>query len=89
LYDGAIRPGVVPALTRMNFNRPLAARQIVRGTEPAPQADYAVISFAEYHAWRAAHGAEPPGAIVSTDGAVVLVCVRAPCPQAGHRRTAP
>lgn len=79
LYDGAIRPGISCALTRMNFNLPLASDQIVRGTEPGPTADYAVVSYSEYQAWMSTHGADPPGAIISTDRMVVLVCLRAPC----------
>jgi hypothetical protein len=79
LYDGAIRPGVSSTLTRMNFNLPLASDQIVRGSQPDPTADYAVLSYSEYLEWSSTHGADPPGAIVSSDRMVVLVCLRAPC----------
>lgn len=82
LYDGTIRPPMVPTLTRLNFNLPLAPAQIVRGAAPGPNADYAVIPYAELDARRAAHGTDPPDAIVSTDRMVALVCMRGPCRRA-------
>jgi hypothetical protein len=81
LYDGAIRVGSLPALTRMNFNLPLPPKQLVRGGPLGSNADYAVLSFAEYQDWRTAHGADPPDAIVSADRRVVLLCLRAACPR--------
>jgi hypothetical protein len=81
LYDGAIRGGVLPALTRMNFNLRLPPNQLLRGTPLGENADYAVLSFAEYQAWRAARGAEPPDVIVSADRQVALLCLRGACPR--------
>jgi hypothetical protein len=82
LYGGAIRRGVTPAVTRMNFNVPFRTRPIVSDPwPPPPHADYAVVSFDEYQQWRAGTQAEAARAIVSDDREVALICLRAPCPR--------
>ena len=81
LYGGAIRPGVVAALTRMNFNAPLPADHIETGDAPPADADYAVLSFDEYRRWLSTSGADPERAVVSADQAVALVCLRSACPR--------
>jgi hypothetical protein len=81
LYGGAIRPGVVAALTRMNFNAPLPAGHIVAGDTPPADADYAVLDFDEYGRWLSTPGADPARAVVSADQAVALVCLRGACPR--------
>ena len=84
LYDGKIRAGAVPAITRLNFNVRLRTRQIVHD-EPAPpaNADYAVVSSEEYRRWLSRDGGDPERAVLSTDGAVALLCLREPCPRRG------
>ena len=81
LYSGAIRPGVVAALTRMNFNAPLPAGHIVAGNTLPAGADYAVLSFDEYERWLSTPGGDPGRAVVSEDQSVALVCLRHPCPR--------
>jgi hypothetical protein len=83
LYEGAIRPGVTPAVTRMNFNVPLRPKPIGGGTwPPPPQADYAVVSGAEHQEWLRRPEAEPSRAVVSDDRQVAVLCLRAPCRRA-------
>lgn len=80
LYGGAIRPAVTAAVTRLNFNAPFPSRQIVMDASAPPKnADYAVVSFDEYQQWLSEEGADPERAVVSDDGAIVLICLRAPC----------
>jgi hypothetical protein len=79
LYDGAIRPRALISLTRMNFNLPLPRKQIV--TEGSwKDADYAVLSRAQYDRSTRRTGAPDPRHVVtSSDGKVVLLCLAAPC----------
>jgi hypothetical protein len=81
LYGGSIRPGLVAALTRMNFNAPLPAGRIVAGDMPPADADYAVFTFDEYERWLSAPGGDATRAVVSEDQAVALVCLRGVCPR--------
>lgn len=79
LYEGAIRPGVIPAVTRMNFNVPLQTGPIITGWPPPAEADYAVVTFAEYQQWSARPDAEPGRAVVSDDREVAVICLRDAC----------
>lgn len=80
LYGGAIRPGVLKGVARLNFNVPFASATLTTGTAMPADADYALLDYLEYRDWRAATKAPEDRAVVSDDRSLALVCVRGTCP---------
>jgi hypothetical protein len=66
VYGGAIRQPVTASIARLSFNVSLDRNLLTKDTWPAPpEADYAVVSFAEYEQWRAGAQARPDRAVLS------------------------
>ena len=81
VYGGAIRQPVTASIARLSFNVSLDRNPLTKDTWPAPpEADYAVVSFAEYEQWRAGAHARPDHAVVSDDRQVAVICLRGACP---------
>jgi len=83
LYDGEIRPRARISLARLNFDVSLPRKQLVHEAAWTGQpVDYAVLDAREYAAWaRSAPALGEHQVVRSDDGAVVLLCLRGPCPR--------
>jgi hypothetical protein len=81
VYGGAMRQPLTASIARMSFNVPLERTPLTKDTWPAPpEADYAVVSLAEYEQWRTTPDARPERAVLSDDREVAVICLRGACP---------